>query len=150
MDAPLHSAAPHHLPIFITAPGHTDVLMVVTGLILLGSVIGFGVLFFWLHSLPERIAHKSHKLQMEIVAVLGLISLFTHIHLFWIIGLLLALIDIPDFGGWMGRIATSTETIAGIKPPPEAAISDTPPVIVHSTAGNGQAVGIEQKEPAHA
>jgi hypothetical protein len=150
MDAPLHSAAPHHLPIFITAPGHTDVLMVVTGVILLGAVIGFGVLFFWLHSLPERIAHKSHKLQMEIVAVLCLISLFTHIHLFWIIGLLLALIDIPDFGGWMGRIATSTETIAGIKPTPaEPEISEAPPVAAQPGAGNGRG-GIEQKEPAHA
>jgi hypothetical protein len=119
MDASLHPVSPHHLPMFITEPGHTDVLLVVTAIVLLACVIGFGVLFFWLHSLPERIAHKSHKLQMEIVAVLGLISLFTHIHLFWIIGLLLAIIDIPDFGGWMGRIASSTEKIAGISPPPE-------------------------------
>ena len=42
-------------------------------------------------------AHKSQKLQFEIVAVLGLISLFTHMHIFWIAGLLLALIDLPDF-----------------------------------------------------
>ncbi len=119
MNATANPAAPHHLPLFITGPGHTDVLMVITGLVLLAAVIGFGVLFFWLHSLPERIAHKSHKLQMEIVAVLCLISLFTHIQLFWIIGLLLAIIDIPDFGGWMGRIATSTEKMAGIRPPPD-------------------------------
>jgi len=151
MDAPLNAAAPHHLPLFITAPGQTDILMVVTGVILLAAVIGFGVLFFWLHSLPERIAHKSHKLQMEIVAVLCLLALFTHIHLFWVIGLLLAMIDIPDFGGWMGRIATSTEKIAGIRPAPaEPETSDAAPVIVHSSAGNGQAAGIEQKEPAHA
>jgi hypothetical protein len=128
MNASVNPAAPHHLPIFITAPGHTDVLMIVTGVILLGAVIGFGVLFFWLHSLPERIAHKSHKLQMEIVAVLCLISLFTHIHLFWIIGLLLALIDIPDFSGWMGRIARSTETIAGITPPPDEVPEPPAPV----------------------
>ena len=32
----------------------------------------FGVLFLTLHTLPERMAHKSHKLQFEIVAVLGL------------------------------------------------------------------------------
>ena len=36
-------------------------------------------------------AHKSQKLQFEIVAVLGLLALFTHVHLFWIAGLLLAL-----------------------------------------------------------
>ena len=141
MNPTLNAAAPHHLPIFITEPGHTDVLMVITGIVLLGSVIGFGVLFFWLHSLPERIAHKSHKLQMELVAVLGLISLFTHIHLFWVIGLLLAIIDIPDFGGWMGRIAISTEKMAGITPPPDT----EPPA--HGVESRKR---VEQKERVHA
>jgi len=148
MNATVNPAAPHHLPIFISEPGHTDILMVATGVILLAAVIGFGVLFFWLHSLPERIAHKSHKLQMEIVAVLCLISLFTHIHLFWIIGLLLAMIDIPDFGGWMGRIARSTETIAGITPPPE----ETPePAIAKPEAPAAKSAhAAEPKEAVHA
>ena len=70
MTEPLHPAASHHLPSFITAPGETDVLMVVMAVILGFSVLMFGVLFFWLHSLPERMAHRSHKLQFEIVAVL--------------------------------------------------------------------------------
>ena len=144
MNPTLNAAAPHHLPIFITEPGHTDVLMVITGIVLLGSVIGFGVLFFWLHSLPERIAHKSHKLQMELVAVLGLISLFTHIHLFWVIGLLLAIIDIPDFGGWMGRIAISTEKMAGITPPPD---TTEPPEAAHGVESRKR---VEQKERVHA
>ena len=109
----LHPAASHHLPAFITAPGETDVLMVVAARISVVAVLGFGLLFLRLHTLPERMAHKSHKLQFEIVAVLGLIALFTHIHLFWVAGLLLALIDIPDFGGPLKRIAGSTEKIAG-------------------------------------
>src|SRR5262249_19286128 len=116
MAEPLHPAATHHLPSFITAPGETDWLMVVMAVILAFSVLMFGVLFFWLHSLPERMAHRSHKLQLEIVAVLCLISLFTHMHIFWIAGLLLAVIDLPDFGTPLGRIATSAEKIAGIKP----------------------------------
>jgi hypothetical protein len=66
--------------------------------------------------MPERMAHRSHKLQFEIVAVLGLLALFTHIHLFWVAGLLLALIDIPDFGGSLSRIAGSTEKLAGLGP----------------------------------
>lgn len=111
----LHPAATRHLPSFIAAPGETDVLMVLTGAILIIAVVGFGVLFLRLHTLPERIAHKSHKLQFEIVAVLGLIALFTHMHIFWVAGLLLALIDFPDFGGWFGRITRATEKIAGIK-----------------------------------
>jgi hypothetical protein len=115
MTEPLHSAASHNLPSFITAPAETDVLMVVMAVFLAVSVLMFGVLFFWLHSLPERMAHRSHKLQFEIVAVLCLISLFTHMHIFWIAGLLLALIDLPDFGTPLSRIARSAEKIAGIE-----------------------------------
>jgi hypothetical protein len=113
--AELNPAASHDLPSFITAPGETDVLMVIMSLFLVFAVVGFGLLFLRLHTLPERIAHKSHKIQFEIVAVLGLISLFTHMHIFWIAGLLLALIDLPDFGSSLGRIAESTEKMAGIK-----------------------------------
>ena len=112
----LHPAATDHPPGFITAPGETDVFMVVMAVVLLVAVLAFGILFLRLHSLPERMAHKGHKIQFEIVAVLCLISLFTHIHLFWIAGLLLALIDIPDFGGSLGRIAGSVEKMAGTAP----------------------------------
>jgi hypothetical protein len=101
---------------FITEPGQTDVLMVVMAIILLVSVVGFGVLYFRLHSLPEQVAHKGKKVQFELVAILGLVSLFTHMHIFWIIGLLLAFIDFPDFGSFMGRIAGSVEKMAGVKP----------------------------------
>src|SRR5215470_15887466 len=111
-----HPAATHHMPSFITAPGETDVLMVVMAVILLGSVLGVGILFFRLHTLPERIAHRGHKLQFEIVAVLGLLALFTHMHIFWVMGLLLALVDLPDFGTPLNRIAGSTEKLAGLKP----------------------------------
>lgn len=116
MAADLHPLAPHHLPSFITAPGETDVLMMVSAAILVGAVLGVGLLFLRLHTLPERMAHKAHKLQFEIVAVLGLLALFTHIHLFWVAGLLLALIDIPDFSGQFGRMAHALERIAGMKP----------------------------------
>jgi hypothetical protein len=109
----LHPIAPHDLPSFITAPGDTDVLMVVVGVVLLVSVLGVGNLYLRLHSLPERMAHKSQKLQFEIVAVLGLLALFTHIHLFWVVGLLLAMIDLPDFGTPLRSIAGSVEKIAG-------------------------------------
>jgi hypothetical protein len=111
----INPAASHHLPSFITPPGETDVLMVVTGILLLLGVLAFGLLFFRLHTLPERLAHKSQKIQFEIVAILGLIALFTHMHIFWIAGLFLALIDIPDFGTALGRMARSLEKMAGIK-----------------------------------
>ena len=111
-----HPAASHELPAFITGPGETDVLMVVMSLVLVLAVVMFGILFLRLHTLPERMAHKSKKMQLEIVAVLGLIALFTHMHIFWIAGLLLATIDLPDFGNSLGRIAASSEKMAGITP----------------------------------
>jgi hypothetical protein len=80
------------------------------------AVLGFGILFLRLHSLPERMAHKTKKIQFEIVAVLCLIALFTHIHIFWVAALLLAMIDLPDFGTSLSRIAGSAEKIAGLGP----------------------------------
>lgn len=121
MNESLHPSAPHHLPAFITAPGDTDVLMVVVGIVLIAAVIGVGNLYLTLHALPERMAHKSQKLQFEIVAVLGLLALFTNNHLFWVIGLFLAMVDLPDFGTPLRRIAGSVEKIAGEPPIDEGA-----------------------------
>src|SRR5580700_10658963 len=112
MTDQLHAMTPHHLPFYIVKPGETDVLMIVTGIILIVAVLGVGNIYLRLHSLPERMAHKSQKLQFKIVAVLGLLALFTHIHLFWIAALLLALIDLPDFGTPLRSIAGSVEKIA--------------------------------------
>jgi len=122
----LHPMAPHHLPFFLAPGSGTDPLMVVMGLFLLGTILWVGTLYWKLHSLPERMAHKSQKLQFELVAVLGLISLFTHMHIFWVAGLLLALIDLPDFGTPLRSIADSVEKIADAtpgedEPPAEAA-----------------------------
>ena len=112
MSESIHPAAPHHLPSFITGPGDTDILMVVVAIVLVGSILMVGNFYLHLHTMPERMAHKSQKLQFEIVAVLGLLALFTHIHLFWIAALLLALIDLPDFGTPLRSIAGSVEKIA--------------------------------------
>src|SRR5687767_15858649 len=116
MAASINPAAPHHLPAFVTASGDTDIFMVVMAVFLAIVVMAVGLLFLRLHTLPERMAHRGHKLQFEIVAVLGLLALFTHMHIFWVAGLLLALIDFPDFTGPMRRIAGSAETIAGLPP----------------------------------
>lgn len=116
MTTATHPAAPHHLPVFLPGPDGSDWLLGVTGVMLIGMVIAFGLIFLRIHTLPERMAHRGHKLQFEIVAVLGLLALFTHIHAFWVAGLLLALVDIPDFTGPLRRIAGSAETVAGLPP----------------------------------
>jgi hypothetical protein len=174
MNPSLHPAAPHDLPAFIAAPGGTDVLMVVVAVALVLAVLAVGLLFFRLHTLPERMAHKSQKIQFEIVAVLGLLALFTHIHAFWVAGLLLALIDLPDIGWPLRRMAGSLEKIAGVKPgegaaevPEDSAIGvarvDRPVAasdgtIVHIAPGDGAVAGSdrprkrpgEQKDLSHA
>lgn len=116
MSPALHPAAPHYLPIFVSAPGETDTLFVITTSVVIGMVLLVGVLFFWLHSLPERVAHKSKKLQLEVVAILCLLSLFTHQHIFWVAGLLLAYIEIPNFSHPLRSMAHSLERISGKAP----------------------------------
>ena len=140
-----HPVATQHLPMFITAPGQTDVLMVVMAITLAVVVVGFGVFFLRLHTLPERVAHKGHKIQFEIVAILGLIALFTHMHIFWVAGLLLAFIDIPDFGGFLGRIAGSVERIAGVKP--GAGAENVPDLDRADDAGHAGSESAPRKPP---
>jgi hypothetical protein len=116
LNEQLHPMAPHHLPFYLAPGSGTDVLMVVMGIFLVSTLIWVGTLYLRLHSLPERMAHKSEKLQFEVVAILGLLALFTHIHIFWVAGLLLAMIDIPDFGTPLRSIAGSVEKIADTRP----------------------------------
>jgi hypothetical protein len=128
--AAIHPAADHVLPPFITVPGETDVLFVVMLVFIIAAVIGVGLLYFRLHALPEQIAHRGEKIQFQIVAVLGLLALFTHNHVFWIAGLLLALVQLPDFSTPLGSMAGSLEKIAsrvGTTAPPGVTPVDAPP-----------------------
>ncbi|MGO4408031.1 hypothetical protein AB4Z10_27720 [Bosea sp. RAF48] len=150
MAAELHPLAPHSLPAFITAPGETDVLMVVSAVILFLAVLSVGLIFLRLHTLPERMAHKSQKLQFEIVAVLGLLALFTHVHLFWVAGLLLALIDIPDFSGLFGRMAHALERIAGIAPRRPTRADDAAAAEPVAGSGAGDPNALQKVEGGHA
>jgi len=118
----LHPEAVSHLPPYIALPGQTDWLMIVTGIFLVVAVVGIGVFYFRLHALPEHMAHRGQKVQFEIVAVLALIALFTHNHAFWIAGLLLAMIPVPDFSTPLSSMAQSLGRMAPPAPPePEPA-----------------------------
>ena len=137
-------AKPDHVPFFITGPGQSDVLFGIVSLVLIGAVLAAGVLFFWLHSLPERMVHN--RAQFDVVAVLALLSLFTHIHAFWVAALLLALIKFPNFSvtdvsGPLDRIAKSLEvavapremTDEAPKPPPAKPLPPSAPVSTPET-----------------
>jgi hypothetical protein len=102
-----------HVPFFITAPGQTDVLFNVTLVFVVACIILTGVVFLTIHSLPERMAHKSKKVLLDLIALLCLLALLTHEHLFWFAAIVLAFIDIPDFLTPVNRIASSVATMAG-------------------------------------
>jgi hypothetical protein len=109
----MNAAAPDHLPPFVTAPGGSDWLMTVMLVFLIVTVVSVGLIYLRLHALPEHMAHRTNKVQLQIVAVLALLALFTHNHVFWIAALLLALIDLPDFSTPMNSIALSLERLSG-------------------------------------
>jgi hypothetical protein len=112
-SAAVNPIATHNLPFFITPPGETDVLYNVTLVIVVLAIVFTGVIFLTIHSLPERMAHKSRKIQMDLIAVLCLLALLLHLHILWLAALILAFIDIPDFLTPVNRIAASVENIAG-------------------------------------
>lgn len=130
-------AAPEHIPFYVPGADGSDPLLMITALILLAGTLAIGALYFRLHALPEQLGH--HKLQFEVCAVLALISLFTHEHLYWIIALVLALVDLPDFSTPLGRIATALETRPSTS---RRAATEAPP------AGEGPTTSV--KEPSHA
>ena len=84
----MHPLAPPVLPSFIPSPGETDYWTIAMGTFLIAFVLAIGLLYLRLHALPDSIAHRSQQAQYEIVGVLGLIALFTHINAFWVAGLL--------------------------------------------------------------
>lgn len=114
MDHPaMNPAAPHHLPSFVTGPGQSDWLMTVMLVFLIVTVVSVGLLYLKLHALPEHMAHRTNKVQLQFVAVLALLALFTHNAVFWIAALLLALVELPDFSTPMNSIALSLEKLSG-------------------------------------
>lgn len=122
---PPNPAAPHHLPGFITMPGESDWLMTVMLIFLLVAVVSVGLVYLKLHALPEHMAHRTNKVQLQFVAVLALLALFTHNAVFWIAALLLALVELPNFSTPMNSIALSLEKLSGR----DKAEADVPPSI---------------------
>lgn len=106
---PMHPMAPAHLPYFVTAPGETDSMLMHVAIFLVVAILLLGVLYLYLHSLPDRIAHGSNSTQFQLVGVLTLLALFTHNNIFWVAALLLVFIKFPDFITPLRSIAASLE-----------------------------------------
>jgi hypothetical protein len=59
-------------------------------------VLGFGAMYFTIQAIPDRLVEGTSKAQMQLVGILGLVSLFTMNNIYWVAALLLAAIRIPD------------------------------------------------------
>lgn len=115
MSENIHPLAAHHIPHFLPGPDGSDPLMTIMIVALVALVILVGSLYLHLHALPERVAHGNERMQMEIVAILALVALFTHNNLFWIAALILAFIQLPDFQTPLNSIAASLAGLTGRK-----------------------------------
>jgi hypothetical protein len=114
MAQDVHPMAPHHLPAFLPGPDGADPLFTFTVVMLLGAAMLLGVLYLSLHSVPERMAHSANNVQLQAVAVLTLLALFTHNHLFWIIALLIAVVRLPDYATPLNTIARALAKREGV------------------------------------
>lgn len=114
-ENPIFAMLPHldPLPYFVTPPDQVDQMVVVVAVFLLALIVGLGILYFSLHALPEKMAHKTNHTQMQLVGVMALLALFTHNNVFWVGALLLAALNVPDFLSPMNRIADALNNAAG-------------------------------------
>ena len=120
----MNPAATDHLPFFVTPPGGSDFLLTAMAVFMLVVIVSVGVFYLKLHSLPEQMAHRGQKVQMQFVAVLALLALFTHNNALWVAALLIALVDLPDFGTPMASIAASLEKMSGRAPSDPPAVPE--------------------------
>ena len=81
-----------------------DPLTVIVGVFLVLLLLALGLFYFRLHALPEQMAHGVNPAQLQIVSMLALLALITHNNLFWVIALLLAAIQLPDYATPMENI----------------------------------------------
>ncbi len=99
-----HTLAPEALPFFITGPGQSDILFTAVAIVLILVLLGFGAFYFTVQSIPDRMVEGTSKTQMQLVGLLGLISLVTMNNAFWVAALLLAAIRLPDFSSPLGDL----------------------------------------------
>jgi hypothetical protein len=112
-----------HIPGYL-AGADSDPLMIIMAVLLVAIILIAGVLYFKLHAIPEHIAHGKNHTQIQLIAILTILALFTHNNIFWVAALVLAVVELPDFLAPLKSIAKSLETIAASKKVKVAASSD--------------------------
>ncbi|MBK0327504.1 hypothetical protein I5535_09360 [Rhodobacteraceae bacterium F11138] len=112
MEPPrMHPMAPEHLPGFLPAADGSDPFFTGVVIFVILLVVGLGVLYLSLHSLPERMAHGYQSSQLQLIGILAVVALFTHNNALWMAALILAAFRMPDFMTPLRSISDSLETI---------------------------------------
>ena len=107
-----HPLAPEHLPRFIGPADGSDPLFTMVLWLLVILLMTIGVLYLKLHALPERLAHRQSSTQLQFIAVLAVLALFTHNNIFWVAALLLSVVRLPDYLTPIKSIAASLSRLA--------------------------------------
>lgn len=100
-----------HIPGYLAGADSDPLMVAVVIVLIVASLLG-GVSYFKLHAVPEHIAHGKNHSQLQLITVLTILALFTHINFFWVAALVLAIVEIPDFLSPLKSIANSLESIA--------------------------------------
>ncbi|MEM9043889.1 MAG: hypothetical protein AAGC81_04280 [Pseudomonadota bacterium] len=123
--ANLHPMATGHIPGYVAAADGSDYLFNIMIVFAIVAIVLIGVSYFTLHSVPEKMAHKSNHSQFQLVGILALLALFTHESLFWIAAILVAGFQLPDFGAPLRAIADAIDrTTASQASPRDPPIDD--------------------------
>ena len=130
MTDKLHPLAPHDLPGYLAGPDGDPLFTAVVWFLII-TLLVVGNLYFKLHALPERMAHKQNNTQLQIIMVLAILALFTHNNVFWVAALLMSAVRLPDFTTPLKSIADSLQKLAatragGDATPEPAVVEDTP------------------------
>jgi len=124
-----------HIPRYL-AGADSDPLMIVMAVILIVVILIAGVLYFKLHAVPEHIAHGKNHTQVQLIAVLTILALFTHNNIFWVAALVLAVVEFPDFLAPLKSIAKSLEIIAKSKSEHTGVTTEHTDVVVKESETN--------------
>ncbi len=119
MSTAAHPLAPEHLPRYLAGADGSDPLFTVVLWLLIILLLVIGNLYFKLHAMPERMAHRQNNTQLQVITALALLALFTHNNVFWVAALLLAVIRFPDFSTPLNSIADSMAELARTPRAPE-------------------------------
>ena len=108
----MHALAPRELPVFIAGPDGSDALFTLSSVLVVMITVWAIGYSLHLYSLPARRTGGLGKTRSQLVLLLTLIALLTGSNALWIIGLMLAVVGVPDLLAPLRSLADSAAVLA--------------------------------------